>query len=72
MVQACSIAQSDETIEKRPNGYNPEIGEHGVGLRGGQKQRLAIARAVLRRARILVCDEATSILDATTAEQSEQ
>jgi len=69
VVQACGIAEIHETIEKLPKGYNTEIGEHGVGLSGGQKQRLAIARAVLKRARILVFDEATSNLDAPTAEQ---
>jgi len=69
VVQACRIAEIHETIEKLPKGYNTEIGEHGVGLSGGQKQRLAIARAVLKRARILVFDEATSNLDAATAEQ---
>lgn len=69
VVQACKIAEIHDTIEKLPKGYNTEIGEHGVGLSGGQKQRLAIARAVLKRARILVFDEATSSLDAGTAEQ---
>ncbi len=69
VVQACRIAEIHDTVEKLPKGYNTEIGEHGVGLSGGQKQRLAIARAVLKRARILVFDEATSSLDAGTAEQ---
>jgi subfamily B ATP-binding cassette protein HlyB/CyaB len=69
VVQACKIAEIHDTIEKLPKGYNTEIGEHGVGLSGGQKQRLAIARAVLKRAKVLVFDEATSSLDAATAEQ---
>jgi subfamily B ATP-binding cassette protein HlyB/CyaB len=69
VVQACRIAEVHDVIEKLPKGYNTEIGEHGVGLSGGQKQRLAIARAVLKRPKFLIFDEATSNLDAPTADQ---
>ncbi len=62
--EASRIAHAAEFIERLPQGYETRIGERGVRLSGGEKQRIAIARAVLRDPPILILDEATSALDA--------
>ena len=66
LYQACRAAHADEFIRSFPSGYDTLVGERGVRLSGGQKQCLAIARALLKDAPILVLDEATSAVDTTT------
>lgn len=67
--QAACQAQIADFIESRPEGYGALVGERGIRLSGGQRQRIGIARALYKRASVLVFDEATSALDNTT-EQS--
>jgi ATP-binding cassette subfamily B protein len=63
---AARQAQIADFIESRPDGYDAHVGERGVRLSGGQRQRIGIARALYKRASVLVLDEATSALDNET------
>lgn len=67
--EACKTACAQEFIEKLPEQYETELGEHGAGLSEGQMQRLAVARAVYSNYPILLLDEATSALDGETERQ---
>lgn len=66
VIEAAKLANAHEFIEKIPEGYDALVGERGVRLSVGQKQRIAIARAVLKQAKILILDEATSAVDTVT------
>lgn len=63
---ACEAAQADEFINEFENGYDTQLGQGGVNISGGQKQRLCIARALLRKSKILIFDDSTSAVDTAT------
>jgi ATP-binding cassette, subfamily B, heavy metal transporter len=67
--QAAMLAQIDSLIRLAPKGYETEVGERGLKLSGGEKQRVAIARTILKAPPILVLDEATSALDSHTEKE---
>ena len=67
--EAAQLAQIDGFIRMSPQGYETEVGERGLKLSGGEKQRVAIARTVLKGPPILVLDEATSALDSHTEQE---
>ena len=66
MLQACRLAQADEFIQRFPDGYDTHIEQGGSNVSGGQKQRLCIARALLKNPKILILDDSTSAVDTRT------
>lgn len=69
LVRACRLAQADEFITRFPNGYDTYIEQGGSNVSGGQKQRLCIARALLKKPKILILDDSTSAVDTKTDAQ---
>ena len=66
VIRVCKLAQADEFVSQFPDGYNTYIEEGGTNVSGGQKQRLCIARALLKHPKILILDDSTSAVDTKT------
>ena len=66
LVATCQLAQADEFVRSFPDGYDTYIEQGGTNVSGGQKQRLCIARALLKKPKILILDDSTSAVDTKT------
>ena len=66
LIHACKLAQADGFIQEMPDGYDTHIEQGGTNVSGGQKQRLCIARALLKKPKILILDDSTSAVDTKT------
>ncbi len=66
LIEACKLAQADEFVSSFPDGYDTYIEQGGTNVSGGQKQRLCIARALLKKPKILILDDSTSAVDTKT------
>ena len=66
IIEACKAAQAHDFIMSFPNGYDTMLGQGGVNVSGGQKQRLCIARALLKKPKIIILDDSTSAVDTET------
>ena len=64
--EACHIACVDEFLDRPPHGYDTDMGQGGVNVSGGQKQRICIARAILKKPKVLILDDSTSAVDTAT------
>ena len=64
--KACRAACADEFLERMPDGLDTDLGQGGVNVSGGQKQRLCIARAILKKPKVLILDDSTSAVDTAT------